>query len=100
MFNFKFAHNGDENYNFKDVKKCYEDEIDIIYGDASGFQFDILRHEFSNINTRGKRDFLNTFAIIDEVDSMFIDDSSKIAMLADTMPGMNALNIYLTSIWY
>lgn len=30
---------------------------------------------------------------------MFIDDSSKIAMLADTMPGMSNLNIIFTSLY-
>jgi preprotein translocase subunit SecA len=99
MFNIKVAHNSDDNYNFKDKKKCYDSSIDIIYGDASGFQFDILRHEYSDLGTRGDRSFKNTIAIIDEVDSMLIDDSSKIAMLADTMPGMSSLSILLTSIW-
>jgi hypothetical protein len=30
---------------------------------------------------------------------MLIDDSSKIAMLADSMPGMNNLNVLLVFIW-
>ena len=99
MFGLNVSHNGDDNYNFKDVKECYKQSVDIIYGDASSFQFDILRHEYSDLNTRGKRSFKNTVAIVDEVDSMLIDDSSKIAMLAESMPGMNNLNVLLVSIW-
>jgi preprotein translocase subunit SecA len=99
MFNLKVRHNGDDNYNFKDIKECYKNNVDIIYGDASGFQFDILRHEYSDLNTRGNRKFSNTVAIVDEVDSMLIDDCSKIAMLAESMPGMNNLSILLVSIW-
>ena len=30
---------------------------------------------------------------------MLVDDSSKIAMLADAMPGMNNLYVLYTSIW-
>jgi preprotein translocase subunit SecA len=99
MFNLNVTHNGDENYNFKGPKKCYENSVDIIYGDASGFQFDLLRHEYSDIGTRGTRNFKNTISIIDEVDNMFIDDSSKIAILADSMSGMNSISIILTIIW-
>ncbi len=53
----------------------------------------MLRHEYSDLGTRGKRNLNETVAIIDEIDSMLIDDSSKIAMLADTMPGMSNLNV-------
>jgi preprotein translocase subunit SecA len=99
MFNLIVADNSDEGYGFKDAKDCYKNKVHIIYGDASNFQFDILRHEYSGLGTRGTRNFDNTIAIIDEVDSMFIDDNSKIAMLADTMPGMSNLNIFFTTIW-
>ena len=81
------------------MKECYDSKINIIYGDANNFQFDILRDEYSNLGTRGKRNFRDSFAIVDEVDNMLIDDSSKIAMLADTMPGMINLNIILVNNW-
>lgn len=55
MFGFKVDHNGDEGYGFKDTKKCYKKDIDIIYGDAGNFQFDLLRHEYSDLGTRGDR---------------------------------------------
>ena len=99
MFNLAVKHNGDDDYNFKDTKECYKESVDIIYGDASSFQFDILRHQYSDLGTRGVREFRNSVAIVDEVDSMLIDDSSKIAMLAETMPGMNNLNVLLVFIW-
>jgi preprotein translocase subunit SecA len=99
MFGLKVENNGDEGYSFNGEKKCYKDDIDIIYGDAGNFQFDILRHDYSGLGTRGNRKFSNTYAIIDEVDSMLVDDSSKIAMLADSMPGMNNLYVLYTNIW-
>ena len=99
MFNVRVDTNDDKDYNFNGVKRCYKDEIDVIYGDPSNYQFDILNHEFSGLGTRGNRGFKNTVVIIDEVDSMLIDDRSKVAMLSDTMPGMNHLNLIYTSIW-
>lgn len=38
-------------------------------------------------------------AVIDEVDIMFLDDKSKIPMLADKMSGMSNLNIFFITIW-
>ena len=99
MFNIRVDNNDDKNYNFNGVKSCYKDDIDVIYGDASNYQFDILNHEFSGLGTRGNRNFENTVVIIDEADSMLIDESSKIAMLSSAMPGMNNLNPIYTCIW-
>jgi preprotein translocase subunit SecA len=99
MFNLIVADNSDEGYGFIETKECYKNHVNIIYGDAANYQFDILRHEYSALGTRGTRNFDTTIAIIDEVDSMLIDDNSKIAMLADTMPGMSNLNIFFTTIW-
>lgn len=99
LFNITAMDNSDDTYNFNGQKKCYAKNVDIIYGEASSFQFDILREEYSGLGTRGNRSFEKTTAIVDEVDSMFIDDSSKIAMLAEVMPQMSHLNILFTSLW-
>jgi preprotein translocase subunit SecA len=99
MFNINVKDNSDDNYNFNGLKECYDKNVDIVYGETSNFQFDILREDFSGLGTMGLHSFENIFAIVDEVDSMLIDDSSKIAMLAENMPGMSHLNILFTTIW-
>ncbi|CAF5147866.1 unnamed protein product, partial [Rotaria sp. Silwood1] len=72
-------------------------ESSIVYGNVSSFQFDILRDEFNLLNTRAKRSF--DVVIIDEVDSMLIDENNKIARLADYILGMEFLNPILNAIW-
>lgn len=95
-FNLKAASNEDERY-LEGKKSCYSSDVNIIYGDANNFEFDILRHEYSDLKTRGKREF--GYLILDEVDNSLIDESGKIAMLANMMPGMNELTLILISIW-
>ncbi|CAF3657980.1 unnamed protein product, partial [Rotaria socialis] len=97
LFDLKVSENSDDYYNYDGLKKCYADDIQIVYGDASNFQFDILREEYSLLGTRGCRSF-NT-VIIDEVDSLLIDNSSKIAMLANNIPGIDNLEPILFDIW-
>ncbi len=98
-FGLKTKDNSDAGYNFDGPKACYKPDTDIVYGDVSNFQFDVLRHDYSGLNTRGDCKFENTYTIVDEVDSMLIDDSSRIAMLAETMPGMDELKLLLIAIW-
>ena len=49
-FNLNVAHNNDETSYTSGPKLCYQ--ADIVYGNSSQFQFDLLRHEFSLLNTR------------------------------------------------
>ena len=49
-FNVTVAHNNDETSYSSGPKLCYQK--DIVYGNSSQFQFDLLRHEFSLLNTR------------------------------------------------
>lgn len=58
-----------------------------MYGDSAQFQFDTLRDEYSGLGTKNGR--IGNIAIIDEVDSMLIDDSSKIARLSSCIAGMD-----------
>ncbi len=69
------------------LKPCYS--ANILYGDAFSFEADILRHEYSGENTRGNRSF--DFVIVDEVDSMLIDQSDHTTRLVDRMPSMENL---------
>lgn len=95
MFNLTVAHNNDEISYVKGLKTCYTK--DIVYGTSSQFQFDILRDEFSLLGTRQDRRY--DVVIIDEVDSMLIDENNTIARLADHLPGMEWLNSILFGIW-
>jgi chemotaxis protein histidine kinase CheA len=49
-FNLTVAHNNDDTSYTSGPKSCYQ--ADIVYGNSSQFQFDLLRHEFSLLNTR------------------------------------------------
>ena len=81
------------------LKECYTKNI--VYGDALNFQADTLREEYKLLGTKGGRDFANSIAIIDEVDSMLIDDSGRIAKLATPSPSMEYLApIFVTSYHY
>jgi len=51
------------------------------------------------LGTTGNRTLDETIVIVDEVDNLFVDDSSKIAMLSDKIPGMSKLNIFFVMIW-
>ena len=96
MFGLTVGDNGDEMPYSSGSKDCYTK--DIVYGDSSNFQFDVLRDEYSFLGTRAGRNFGSV--IIDEVDSMLIDESAKIARLANSMPGMEYLEPLLTAIWH
>jgi len=95
MFGLSARHNCDKGDNIKGFRGCYE--ADIVYGDAANFQYDILRHEYQGEGTRGKRIF--ECVIVDEVDSMLIDESAKIAMLASHLPGSEYIEFLYSSIW-
>ncbi|CAG8543978.1 12521_t:CDS:2 [Cetraspora pellucida] len=73
---------------FKIKKKCYLK--DIVYGDVSQFQFDWLRHKHKRLGTKGSREF--GVVIVDEVDNMIIDDSSRTARLTGGLAGFEHLN--------
>lgn len=68
-------------------KICYAK--DIVYGDSLSFQADLLRSEFNLKGTRGERPYFAV--IVDEVDSMLIDEAAKIAKLALPICGMEHL---------
>ena len=69
------------------TKECYKS--DVVYGDTLNFQADYLRTVFKGENIRGERPFASV--IVDEVDSMLIDESSKIVKLAMPICGMEHL---------
>ena len=90
FFNLKCSSNGDEAVTYIDgPKECYSKDIDIVYGDIKQFQFDALRTEFMGLGTRSGRAYDDI--IIDEVDSILLDEGSKLAMLSTVFTGMDKL---------
>ncbi|XP_058825669.1 uncharacterized protein LOC131685754 [Topomyia yanbarensis] len=88
------TNNADENYT-RGKRTCYM--ADIVYGSIGSFQFDYLRDSFLGLGTRAKRPFGNI--ILDEVDSMIIDNASHIAKLSGSLPGMEYLKYVYIKIW-
>ena len=78
------------------VKDCYK--ANVVYGEVSQFQFDKLRDDYSQLGTLGDRQC--RVAIVDEVDAMLIDDSSKIARLSSTSAGMDHFQPVYAFIWH
>ncbi|CAF4866157.1 unnamed protein product, partial [Rotaria sp. Silwood1] len=92
MFNLTVGHNchdPSENSNYS---------FDIIYGTVTQFAGDLLRTEFYlNKEVRGDRPY--STVIVDEVDSMFIDQREHFTQLASLTPGYKSLNIILKFIF-
>jgi hypothetical protein len=97
LFNLNVGNNLDKGY-VRGLKRCYADDVHIVYGAINDFQFDLLRDEYSRLGTRGRRPF--EVVIVDEVDNLLIDEGSKIAMLANGMPGMDNLKPLLMFLWF
>ncbi|KAI1731243.1 secA DEAD-like domain-containing protein [Ditylenchus destructor] len=95
LFGHEFFGNSEERRKRKGFRECYN--ADILYGTLGNFEGDLLRHEFMARNTRGKRECQN--AIIDEGDSMLVDDIRKIVMLSGHIPGTEFLEGLLISTW-
>ena len=95
MFGITSGHNIDPNY-ARGPKQCYSK--DIVYGDVGNFQYDILKDEFKGYNTRNSRGF--DVILVDEVDSMLVDEGGKIAKLSTPLASMEYLETALIAIWY
>ncbi|KAJ3660162.1 hypothetical protein Zmor_004630 [Zophobas morio] len=74
---------------------CYT--ADVLYGTITNFQFDHLKDSLGESNTRRGRHF--DVVILDEVDSMLIDNGGHIAKLASPYPGMEYLRYVYINIW-
>ena len=85
----------DKNNHERGPRKCYL--ADIVYGDAHNFQGDILSDKYLLERTRNDRNF--DVIIVDEIDSMFVDDYGKSALLSSEKPYMKRLNYILISMW-
>ena len=79
------------------IKSCYLPEVDIIYGDTHHFQADYLHDQYYQDGSRFDRK--NDVVIVDEIDSMFIDEYSKSTLLASHKPYMEKLNYIIILMW-
>lgn len=95
LLNLNVASNNlDEKYK-SGPRECYK--ADIVYGSIANFQFDYLKDSFLGLQTRNSRSFENI--ILDEVDSMIIDNASHIAKLSSPFPGMESFKYIYIKIW-
>lgn len=74
---------------------CYK--ANIVYGDITDFEGDLLKHEFNRLNTKGDRRFGTV--IVDEVDSMCIDNLGSSTRLGSHFVGLEYLDILLVIVW-
>ena len=70
---------------------------DIIYGTTFYYQGDILRDEYQLTGVRKKRSF--DIVIVDEIDSMLIDEYASKTRLAATKPFLEKYSIFLQILW-
>ena len=70
----------------------------VVYGDASSFQGDLVKDMLFGSNIREGRGFGTV--IVDEVDSMLIDDNSKRTLISSGVAGMEYLEPIFAAIWY
>ncbi|CAF1444874.1 unnamed protein product [Adineta steineri] len=96
MFHLTCNDNNDKTIYLYGRKDCYT--ADIVYGEISQFLFDTLRDQYSMLGTLGERKC--EIAIVDEVDSMLIDEGSKIARLSSTAAGMDYFQVIYIFIWH
>ncbi|KAL6723220.1 hypothetical protein Aduo_018248 [Ancylostoma duodenale] len=84
-FNITVSHNCDEDLDKR--KNAYKS--DVVYGDITRFERDHLLHNFYKRNILGSRTRCNV--IVDEVDSMLLDNGSNMLYLSHNIPGLELL---------
>lgn len=70
---------------------------DVIYGDLSSFQRDYLLDRFYGKNILGSRVFQNV--VVDEVDSMLLDNGNNMLYLSHDIPNMDKLQSLFVFLW-
>ena len=97
IFGLSSEHNCSENNSSQANVECYKK--DIVYGCVSSFQYDLLKdNKDKKTKIRGSRPY--DVVVIDEVDSMCIDESSKIAMISSPLPGAAYLGMIYASLHF
>ncbi|KAM9849033.1 LOW QUALITY PROTEIN: protein translocase subunit SecA-like [Aulostomus maculatus] len=76
-------------------KECYQK--DIVYGTIEAFAADHLRQIFEMKDVRSDRSY--QCIIVDEVDSLMLDQGVQLTYLSSPMASMEHLNVILAMIW-
>ncbi|WP_341757414.1 hypothetical protein [Candidatus Tisiphia endosymbiont of Ditula angustiorana] len=97
LLNITTADNNPDDKYTDGPRTCYSK--DIVYGSITSFQFDWLRDSFEQLKTLGDIDFNNIWVMLDEIDSLLIDQGSNIAKLSGPFPGMESLRYVYINIW-
>ena len=79
----------------KKEENCYTK--DVVYGTTFEFQGDILKDEYSLTGIRNNRGF--DIVIVDEIDSMLIDEYASKTRLASSKPFLEKYSIFLQILW-
>ncbi|XP_030264389.1 uncharacterized protein LOC115576041 [Sparus aurata] len=79
----------------EDRKDCYQK--DVVYGTIEAFAADHLRQVFEMKDVRPDRSY--ECIIVDEVDSLLLDQGVQMTYLSSPMVSMQHLNIILAMIW-
>lgn len=95
LFGMTVACNADDKDYESGPKPCYQ--ANVVYGALADFQFDLLRDEYQLKQTRGARPYATV--IVDEVDSMLVDECGQTARLASPIPAMDHLEPLLVMLW-
>ena len=95
LFEVSAGHNcsnetGERNTSYKDKQ--------VVYGEIGMFQRDLLLDSIYDTSIRGGRKF--DCIIVDEVDSMVLDNGTQVIYLTHDIPGMEDLTPLFVSIWY
>lgn len=88
LLNISVSHNNPEEKSTGSlcVRTCYK--ADICFGSINNFQFDWLKDSFEKLGTMGKLDFSQIWLMLDEIDSLLIDQGSNLAKLSGPFPGL------------
>ncbi len=101
ILNISIAHNNFDGHEVEGTRACYL--ADIVYGSINNFQFDFISHHYLGKNTLGdKREFNQKnkkSVILDEIDSLLIDQGANIAKISTPIPGMEILRYIYINIW-
>ncbi|MCX7117327.1 MAG: hypothetical protein NTW94_05395 [Legionellales bacterium] len=92
LFDLQSAHNIDDRPDV--LALSYQKQI--VYGDISSFQRDVLQEKFFNKKTRNNRRFETV--IVDEVDSMLLDKGENLLILSKNIPGFEHLEVLMVHI--
>ena len=98
LFNIKIDHCISSKDDTSNKKNCYNEDIDVIYGDTHNFQADFLHENYYSENVKNGRK--EDIIIIDEIDSMLVDEYAKSTLLAGQKPYMKSLTPILYYIYY